>query len=124
MPSGAVSRRQAEFIPLGEDEIELVGVLAIVQAQDVQPVEQQQQEPYDPTPHELHQRVLQLREAQAAVARLSDLKGSATCVKTSRLVRSDPAPEPMFLYYGNAETFYLIGDAFGKAMVDLLRESR
>lgn len=68
-------------------------------------------------------RVLRFRRAQASVAEMPEFRGNVSFARTASYFRSQPAHGPAFLYHGNAETFYLMGDAFGKAMAPLLDNS-
>ncbi|MEK6238276.1 MAG: sialate O-acetylesterase, partial [Planctomycetales bacterium] len=65
-------------------------------------------------------RVLAFRGFQSAVAEMEEFRETTRFVRTSPHLRTEPAYAKPFLYYGNAETFYLIGDAFGKGMIDVL----
>ena len=63
------------------------------------------------------------RKAQAAVARRPELRGTVAFVETAGFRR--PAQESPNVghghhWFGNAESYLLIGDAMGKAMVELL----
>jgi hypothetical protein len=63
-----------------------------------------------------------LRQAQAAVAARPEFQGSVRFVATRDFVRrSEDSPSPTHGHheFGNAETCLLVGDALGKAMVDL-----
>ena len=67
-------------------------------------------------------RRLMIMKAQAAVARYDEFKGNVVCVETRDFFRDgDVSPRPTRYHWCcNAETYYLIGDAMGKAMVELL----
>jgi len=63
------------------------------------------------------------RKAQGAVARRPEFKGTVAFVETAGFQR--PAQESPNVghghhWYGNAESYFLIGDALGKAMVSML----
>ena len=65
-----------------------------------------------------------IREAQAAAAKTKDLK-NVHCVQTgsfSRPVSESPSKQG-YHWNSNAETYYLVGEAMGKAMVELVGSS-
>ncbi|MFO0875874.1 MAG: sialate O-acetylesterase [Gemmataceae bacterium] len=67
-----------------------------------------------------------LRQAQAAVAARPEFKGNVLFVPTREFVRpplESPNPTHGHHEFGNAETYFLVGDALGKGMVQLLRRS-
>jgi len=61
-------------------------------------------------------------KAQAAVARYDEFKDSVRYVETRSFFRDgDVSPRPIRYHWCcNAESYYLIGEAMGKAMVELL----
>lgn len=64
-----------------------------------------------------------LRKAQAAVAARSEFKGNVQFVETRHFVRpakESPNPTHGHHEFGNAETYFLVGNALGKEMVKLL----
>jgi hypothetical protein len=64
-----------------------------------------------------------LREAQAAAAKYPAFAGTVTFVKTRDFVRKpEDSPNPGHGHheFGNAETYFLVGDALGKGMLKLL----
>ena len=64
-----------------------------------------------------------LREAQAAAASRPEFKGNVLFVKTRDFVRTpEESPNPTHGHheFGNAETYFLVGDALGKGMLSLL----
>lgn len=64
-----------------------------------------------------------LRKAQAAAAARPEFKGNVLFVATHDFVRpaqESPNPSHGHHEFGNAETYFLVGDALGKAMVQLL----
>jgi hypothetical protein len=64
-----------------------------------------------------------LRKAQAAAAARPEFKGNVTFVETHDFVRnSEDSPNPGHGHheFGNAETYFLVGDALGKGMRTLL----
>jgi hypothetical protein len=64
-----------------------------------------------------------LRKAQAAAAARPELKGNVLFVPTRDFVRpakESPNPTHGHHEFGNAETYFLVGDALGKGMVKLL----
>jgi len=71
---------------------------------------------------EKHPRALSLMKAQAAVAERDEFRGNVAFVGTKRFWR-DVSVSPSgqgYHWNTNAETYYLIGDAMGQAMVKLL----
>ncbi|MFM8272542.1 MAG: sialate O-acetylesterase [Gemmata sp.] len=72
-------------------------------------------------PDEKHPRALSLMKAQAAVAEHEEFKGNVAFVGTKVFWR-DQSVSPSgqgYHWNTNAETYYLIGDAMGRAMVKL-----
>ena len=71
---------------------------------------------------EKHPRALSLMKAQAAVAEHPDFQGNVAFVTTRALWRpQELSPSGQGYHWNtNAETYYLIGDAMGKAMLGLL----
>ena len=67
-----------------------------------------------------------LRKAQAAAAARSEFKGSVLFVETHTFVRK-PEESPNTGHghheFGNAETYFLVGDALGKGMTQLLEKA-
>jgi hypothetical protein len=64
-----------------------------------------------------------LRKAQAAAAKRRELGKRVRFVATHEFVRPpEDSPNPTHGHheFGNAETYFLVGDALGKAMVELL----
>ncbi len=64
-----------------------------------------------------------LRTAQRKAADHADFKGTALFVETHDFVRKpEDSPNPGHGHheFGNAETYFLVGDALGKAMLELL----
>ena len=73
-------------------------------------------------PEETHPRALSLMRAQAAVAAYPEFKGNVAFVGTKGFYRP-PEVSPSrqgYHWNSNAETYFLIGDAMGKAMIQLL----
>ncbi|MBM4017814.1 MAG: sialate O-acetylesterase [Planctomycetes bacterium] len=72
---------------------------------------------------ETHPRALSLMRAQAAVADYPEFKGNAAFVGTKDFYRpKDVSPSGQAYHWNNnAETYFLIGDGMGKAMVGLLK---
>jgi len=68
-------------------------------------------------------RRLEVMRAQAAVAGYEEFKGTVACVETRDFFRPKEASPSGQGYHwnGNAETYFLIGDGMGKAMVEILR---
>lgn len=71
---------------------------------------------------ENHPRALSLMKAQAAVAQYDEFRGNVTFVGTRAFYRPpDESPSGQAYHWNsNAETYYLIGDGMGKAMLTLL----
>ena len=72
-------------------------------------------------PQEKHPRALSLMRAQAAVAAYPEFKGNVAFVETKSFYRP-PEVSPSrqgYHWNSNAETYFLIGDAMGKAMLKL-----
>jgi hypothetical protein len=72
-------------------------------------------------PDEKHPRALSLMKAQAAVAEYPEFKGNVAFVKTQHFWRAESESPAKQGYHWNcnAETYYRIGDAMGRAMVKL-----
>lgn len=68
-------------------------------------------------------RRLGIMKAQAAAADHPEFKGTAVCVETRDFFRPpDASPSRHGFHWNcNAETYFLIGDAMGKAMIQLLK---
>ncbi|MGE3107627.1 MAG: sialate O-acetylesterase [Phycisphaerales bacterium] len=65
-----------------------------------------------------------LRRAQADAANQPDFAGNVIFVPTHDFVRRpEDSPNPTHAHheFGNAETYFLVGDALGKGMLDLLK---
>lgn len=73
--------------------------------------------------NENHPRALALMKAQAAVAEYPEFKGTVAFVGTKAFWREKEASPSSQSYHwnSNAETYYLIGDAMGKAMKTLCK---
>jgi alpha-galactosidase len=73
---------------------------------------------------ETHPRALSLMAAQAAVADYDEFQGNVAFVGTRDFYRpaEDSPSRQAYHWNSNAETYYLIGDAMGKAMLRLLDE--
>jgi pimeloyl-ACP methyl ester carboxylesterase len=68
----------------------------------------------------------QLRKAQAAVAANPEFAGTVAFAQTRNFVRrpeDSPNPGHGHHEFGNAETYFLVGDALGKAMLTLLEKN-
>ena len=67
-----------------------------------------------------------LRKAQAAAANRPEFRGNVLFVPTHDFVRpakESPNPTHGHHEFGNAETYFLVGDALGKGMLKLQREN-
>ena len=75
---------------------------------------------------ETHPRALSLMRAQAAVAEYGEFRGNVAFVGTRDFFRpADQSPSSQAYHWNNnAETYYLIGDAMGTAMLGLLETRR
>lgn len=73
-------------------------------------------------PDEKHPRALSLMKAQGAVAEREEFKGNVAFVKTQSFWRSvEQSPSGQGYHWNtNAETYYLIGEAMGQAMLKLM----
>jgi len=71
---------------------------------------------------EKHPRALSLMRAQAAVAEYPEFKGNVAFVGTKAFWRpQEVSPSGQGYHWNtNAETYYLIGEAMGRAMLQLL----
>ena len=68
--------------------------------------------------------MLAIRAAQKAAAERKELRGNVIFVPTTAFARpkeQSPNVGHGHHWFGNAESYFLIGDALGKAMVDLRR---
>lgn len=77
-------------------------------------------------PDEKHPRALSLMKAQAAVAEHDEFKGNVAFVKTQHFWR-DASESPSgqgYHWNTNAETYYLIGEAMGEALVKMLPKTK
>ncbi len=72
-------------------------------------------------PNEMHPRALSLMKAQAAVAEHPEFKGNVAFVSTRAFWREkEQSPSGQGYHWNtNAETYYLIGEAMGQAMLGL-----
>ncbi len=67
-----------------------------------------------------------LRKAQAAAAKRPEFRGNVAFVETRDFVRKpEDSPNPGHGHheFGNAETYLLVGDALGRAMLDLRKDT-
>ena len=75
---------------------------------------------------ETHPRALSLMRAQAAVAQYEEFQGNVAFVGTRDFYRA-PEVSPSnqgYHWNSNAETYFLIGDGMGKAMLELIKEKK
>ena len=77
-------------------------------------------------PEEKHPRALSLMKAQAAVAEQPEFKGNVAFVGTKTFWRTkEQSPSGQGYHWNsNAETYYLIGESMGKAMMKLLSPNK
>jgi alpha-galactosidase len=75
---------------------------------------------------EKHPRALSLMKAQAAVAKHDEFQGNVAFVGTKDFFRpKEQSPSGQAYHWNsNAETYYLIGDSMGAAMLKLLRTEK
>jgi hypothetical protein len=75
-------------------------------------------------PEEKHPRALSLMKAQAAVAEYPEFKGNVAFVPTRQFWRpAEASPANQGYHWNrNAETYFLIGDAMGRAMLRLMEK--
>ncbi len=75
-------------------------------------------------PDETHPRALSLMAAQAAVAKYDEFKDNVAFVKTQSFYRpKEESPSGQGYHWNsNAETYFLIGDAMGRAMKKLCEQ--
>ncbi|MEI7900604.1 MAG: sialate O-acetylesterase [bacterium] len=73
-----------------------------------------------------NERRLGIMKAQAGAAALPEFKGTVACVETRDFFRpAEASPSGQGYHWnGNAETYFLIGDAMGQAMLTLLKETK
>jgi hypothetical protein len=64
--------------------------------------------------------------AQAAVAEYDEFEGTVACIETRGFFRpAEESPSRQGYHWnGNAETYFLIGDAMGNAMVEILEDAK
>lgn len=76
-------------------------------------------------PEEKHPRALSLMKAQAAVAERAEFKGTVAFVGTKAFWRPETESPKSEGYHwnANAETYYLIGEAMGQALLKLTRRA-
>ena len=76
--------------------------------------------------NEAHPRALSLMAAQAAVAKDPEFEGNVAFVGTKKFFReSEESPSKQAYHWNsNAETYYLIGEAMGQAMLQLIRSEQ
>ncbi len=67
-----------------------------------------------------HPRAISLMRAQAAVAQYDEFKQTVRFVETKCYYKENPRYDGGYHFSGNAETFFDIGHAMGKAMLELL----
>lgn len=75
---------------------------------------------------ETHPRALALMKAQEAVAQYPEFQSNVAFVSTRAFWRpKEQSPSDQGYHWNsNAETYYLIGDAMGRAMTDLVKRAR
>ena len=81
--------------------------------------------PWLPGAKDLPPSAVAIRKAQEAVAAKPEFKGTVVFVPTRDFVRKpedSPHPNHGHHEFGNAETYFLVGDAMGKGMVGLLKK--
>jgi hypothetical protein len=81
--------------------------------------------PWEPGSKDLPAAALAIRKAQADAASRPEFKGSVLFVETRDFVRKpEESPNPGHGHheFGNAETYFLVGDALGRGMTRLLKK--
>lgn len=74
---------------------------------------------------DIPQEALDIKKAQKDAASEPEFKGNVKLVETIDFVRKaadSPHPGHVHHEFGNAETYYLVGDAMGKSMLDLIKK--
>jgi Carbohydrate esterase, sialic acid-specific acetylesterase len=74
---------------------------------------------------DIPQAALDIKKAQKDAATRPEFKGNVSLVETSDFVRKaadSPHPGHVHHEFGNAETYYLIGDAMGNSMLGLMHK--
>jgi len=71
---------------------------------------------------EQHPRALSLMRAQSAVAACDEFKDNVRFVETKVFYKSEPQYDGGYHFFGNAENFFNIGNAMGKALLELLKQ--
>jgi len=72
----------------------------------------------------VHPASKELREAQMAAAEVEEFKGTVTAVPTAPFWDPEPHGDGGYHYNGSAKFFYNTGEAFGKAMLELLENQK
>jgi len=70
--------------------------------------------------NEKHPRALSLMRHQAAVAAYKEFQATVRFVETKTFYKNTPRHDGGYHFFGNAENFFNIGNAMGRAMLDLL----
>jgi hypothetical protein len=73
----------------------------------------------------ISQAALAIKNAQKEAAQKPEFKGTVKLVETIDFVRKpEDSPHPGHVHheFGNAETYYLVGDAMGKAMLEIIKK--
>ena len=81
--------------------------------------------PWMKTSTDIPQAALDLKKAQKAVTKEKEFERTTKLVETSGFVRNakdSPHPGHEHHEFGNAETYFLVGDAMAKAMLDLTKK--
>lgn len=79
--------------------------------------------PEEQIPKRYRKKHMSFRAQQESVSKMPEFKDTVRYVKTSPYVVKDkPHFDGGYHYFGRADTFFHIGDAFGKAMVKLLKK--
>ena len=75
---------------------------------------------HSPLPANRQECILAVRNAQAALSQMAEFRRTVRCVRSEELLHTEPQFGGMFQFYGNAQNFLEIGQAMGRAFVDLL----
>jgi alpha-galactosidase len=74
---------------------------------------------------DIPQLALDMKKAQKDAANTPEFKGTVKLVETMNFVRkAEDSPHPGHEHheFGNAETYHLVGDALGKAMLQIMKK--
>ena len=72
----------------------------------------------------VHPASKELRAAQTAAAEMKEFNGNVAAVPTAPFWDPEPHGDGGYHYNGSAKFFYNAGEAFGKAMLELLKNQQ